>query len=73
MRFKDGREKNLSSYQLAIGIVEKIPAEKEPEVTMNPEIPLEKVTRIVLFLEHLVLREEVRTEAAIGSWCRLDR
>ena len=59
VRFKYGCEKNLSSYQLAIGIVEKIPAEKEPEVTMNPEIPLEKVTRIVLFLSIWFFRKKL--------------
>ena len=43
MRFQDGCEKNLSSDQLTIVIVEKIPEEKEPEVFTNPETTKEKV------------------------------
>ena len=42
-RFKDGCEKNLSSNQLTIVIVEKILEEKEPEVFMNIEIPEDQV------------------------------
>ena len=43
MRFQDGCENNLSSNQLAIVIVEKIPEEKEREVFVIPEIPEEQV------------------------------
>ena len=42
MRFQDGCEKNLSSNQLTIVIVEKIPEEKEPEVFVIFEIPEDK-------------------------------
>ena len=38
-RFHNGCEKNLSSNQLTVVIVEKIPMEEEPEVSTIPEIP----------------------------------
>ena len=41
--FQSGFENNISSNQLAIVIVEKIPEEKEPEVFAILEIPEEKV------------------------------
>ena len=41
--FQDGCEKNMSSNQLTIVIVEKILEEKEPEVYEIDEIPEEKV------------------------------
>ena len=41
--FQDGRKKNLSSNQINVVIVEKIPEEKEPEVSEIPEIPKEQV------------------------------
>ena len=34
----------MTSNQLIVVIVEKIPVEKEPEVPINPEIPEEQVT-----------------------------
>ena len=43
MRFQDGCKNNLSSNQLTMVIVEKIPEEKEPEVFLIPEIPEEQV------------------------------
>ena len=43
VRFQDGFENNLSSNQLNIVIVEKIPEDKEPEVSEVAEIPEEKV------------------------------
>ena len=43
MRFQNGYEKNLSSNQLTIMIVEKIPEEKELEVYEIAEIPEEQV------------------------------
>ena len=43
VRFQDGCKKNLSSNQLTIVIVEKIPEEKEPEVSKTAEIPEEHV------------------------------
>ena len=43
MRFQGGCEKNVSSNQLAIVIVEKIPEEKEPEVFKNTEIHEEQI------------------------------
>ena len=36
--FQNGCEKNLSSNQLTVAIVEKIPEEKEPEVSEIAEI-----------------------------------
>ena len=41
--FQSGYENNLSSNQLTVVIVEKIPEEKEPEVSEIPEIPKEQV------------------------------
>ena len=41
--FQNGCEKNLSSNQLTVVIVENIPVEEEPEVYTIPEIPEEKV------------------------------
>ena len=43
LRFQYGCEKNLSSNQITTVIVEKIPEEKEPEVSAIPEIPEEQV------------------------------
>ena len=43
VRFQNGCEKNLSSNQLTVRIVEKIPVEEEPEVSTIPEIPEEQV------------------------------
>ena len=42
-RFQDGCKNNLSSNELTIVIVEKIPEEEEPEVFENPEIPEKQV------------------------------
>ena len=42
VRLQGGFEKNISSNQLTIVIVENIPEEKEPEVSAIPEIPEEK-------------------------------
>ena len=43
MRFHNGCKKNLSSNQLTVVIVEKIPEEKEPKVSEISEILEEKV------------------------------
>ena len=48
VRFHNGCEKNLSSNQLIVVIVEKIPEEKEPEVSeiaymLEAQVELEKV------------------------------
>ena len=43
VRFQDGCKNNLSSDQLTIMIVEKIPEEKEPKVSVIPKIPEEQV------------------------------
>ena len=42
--FQDGCENDMFSNQLTIVILYKILVEKEPKVTMNPEIPEEQVT-----------------------------
>ena len=41
--YQYGCENNMSSNQLTIVIVEKIPEEKEPEVFATPDIPEEQV------------------------------
>ena len=43
LRFHRGCENNLSSNQLTVVILEKIPEEKEPEVSEIDEIPEERV------------------------------
>ena len=43
-RFQDGCKNDLSSNQLTIVILEKIPVEKEPKVPTIPEIPEDQVT-----------------------------
>ena len=43
MRFQDSCEDDLSSNQLTVVIVEKIPEEREPEVFEISEIPEEQV------------------------------
>ena len=43
VRFHNGCKNNISSNQLTVVIVEKIPVEEEPEVSTIPEIPEEKV------------------------------
>ena len=42
--FQDGCKNNLTSNQLTIVIGDESPVEKEPKVTMIPEIPEDKVT-----------------------------
>ena len=43
MRFQNWCKNNLSSNKLTVVIVEKIPEEKEPEVSKIAEIPEEQV------------------------------
>ena len=43
LRFQNGCKNNLLSNKLTVMIVEKIPEEKEPEVSEIAEIPEEKV------------------------------
>ena len=43
VRFQDSFKKDLTSNQLTVVIVEKIPVEKKPEVPTIPEIPDETV------------------------------
>ena len=43
VRFQNGCENNMSSNQLTVVIVEKIPVEEESEVSMIPEIPEDQV------------------------------
>ena len=45
VRFQNGCKKNLSSNQLTVVIVEKIPVEEEPEVSTIPEIPEDQVEK----------------------------
>ena len=45
MRFQNGCKNNLSSNQLTVVIVEKIPVEEEPEVSTIPEIPEDQVEK----------------------------
>ena len=40
-----GAKNNLSSNQLTVVIVEKIPAEEEPEVSTIPDIPEDQVKK----------------------------
>ena len=42
VRFHNGYKKNMSSNQLTVVIVEKIPEEKEPDVSEISEIPEEQ-------------------------------
>ena len=42
-RFQNGCKKNLSLNQLTVVIVEKIPEEKNPEVSKIAEVPEEQV------------------------------
>ena len=45
VRFQNGCEKNLSSNQLTVVIVDKIPVEEEPSVSTTPEIPEDQVEK----------------------------
>ena len=45
MRFQNGCEKNLSSNQLSVVLVEKIPVEEEPESSAIPEILEDRVEK----------------------------
>ena len=45
MRFQNGCENNLSSNQLTVVIVDKIPVEEEPSVSTIPEIPEDQVEK----------------------------
>ena len=45
VRFQNGCKNNLSSNQLTVVIVEKIPVEEEPEVSTIPEIPEDQVKK----------------------------
>ena len=45
VRFQNGCKKNLSSNQLTVVIVDNIPVEEEPLVSMIPEIPEDQVEK----------------------------
>ena len=45
VRVQNGCKKNMSSNQLTVGIVEKIPVEEEPEVSTITEIPDDQVKK----------------------------
>ena len=45
VRFQNRCEKNLSSNQLTVVIVDQIPVEEEPLVSMIPEIPEDQVEK----------------------------
>ena len=45
LRFQNGCEKNLSSNQLTVVIVDKIPMDEEPLVSTIPEIPEDQVEK----------------------------
>ena len=45
VRFKNGCEKNLSSNQLTVRLLDKVLVEEEPEVSTIPEIPEDQVEK----------------------------
>ena len=45
VRFQNGCEKNLSSNQLTVAIIDKISVEEEPLVSLIPEIPEDQVKK----------------------------
>ena len=45
VRFQNGCKKNLSSNELTVVILDKIPVEEEPLVSTIPEIPKDKVEK----------------------------
>ena len=45
VRFQNGCENNMSSNQLTVVIVDRIPVEEEPEVSTIPEIPEDQVEK----------------------------
>ena len=64
--FHHGCEKNLSSNKLTVVIVENILVEEEPEVSMIPEIPEDKVelekVYYLCFYVMIQLKKEVGVE-----------
>ena len=58
VRFQDGCENNMSSNQLTVVIVKKIPDEKEPEVSEVAEIPEDQaeLEKMYYFCFYIMLR-----------------
>ena len=67
MRFQNGCENNLSSNQITVVIVEKIPEEKEPEVSEIAEIPEEQVELEKGYYQCVYVLLQLKTEDAIDS------
>ena len=67
VRFQDGREKNLSSNQLTIVIVEKITDETDAKIFTNPEIPEEQLRMEKGYYQCVYVMLCFKNEVGVGS------
>ena len=67
VRFKNGCEKNLSSNQPTVVIVEKIPVEEEPEVSTITEIPEDQVELEKGYYRYVYVMLQFKKEVGVDS------
>ena len=67
MRFQNGCKNNLSSNQLTVVIVDKIPMEEEPLVSTIPEIPEDNVDIQKGYYRCVYVLLQLKTEEEIDS------
>ena len=67
VRFRNGCKKNISSNQLTAVIVEKIPEEKETEVSEIAEIPEEQVELEKVYYRFLYVMLQFKKEVSVDS------
>ena len=67
LRFQNGCKNNLSSNQLTVVIVKKIPEEKEPEVSKISEIPEEQVRLEMGYYQCVYVMIRFKKEVGVDS------
>ena len=67
VRFHNVCKKNMSSNQLTVVIVEKIPEEKEPEVSEIDEIPDEQVKLVKGYYLCVYVMLRLKNEVSVDS------
>ena len=67
VRFQNGCENNLSSNQLTVVIVDKIPVEEEPLVSKIPEIPEDQVEKEKGYYRCVYVMLQFKKEVGIDS------
>ena len=67
MRFQNECKKNLSSNQLTVVIVDKIPVEEEPLVSTIPEIPEDQVKKEKGYYRCVYVMLQFKKEVGVDS------